>query len=383
MKVERVPGVKWQNREITIPMVLRDGPLSNDSVVFAPTLYLIHLSKTAPLNTLRATAADLKRYFEALEASGRNWEDITENEMSGYIESTLIADLKLSKRSIVRHCASIAGMYSYMSESGITEKYFNYKFRYYDENGHEEQGDAPPSKDFKLKKKYIAQELFEVLLSHAHERPGFIRARNELVLHLGQKLGLRCFEVTHSRNLQLGDIKELVANYKKNNRSSLQLTIYGKRRKIRDIDVPPEVIEKVEGFLTQYGEHLVGGNLICSIDGSRLSESFATRLFQTVRDSALPELKRKVKELEQLVDAPYIINWHSIKSLTFHCLRHTYATNLVTFCYENGIDPFAYLPSQLGHSKYETSKQYVIFEAAMYNRDAGRKQFSIADESNE
>ncbi len=65
MRVAKVEGVKWNGCEVNAVMILRDGPLTNESVVFVPTYYLLHLAKAAPLNTLLATASDLKFYFEA------------------------------------------------------------------------------------------------------------------------------------------------------------------------------------------------------------------------------------------------------------------------------------------------------------------------------
>ena len=147
MQLETVLGINWQGRQITTVMILKDGPLSNDSVVLVPTFYLLHLAKTAPINSLKAVASDLKRYFESLETGGRLWEDVSDDQMSGYIETTLLNKHKLSKRSITRHCIHIKGMYTHLSTSGFTDKFFDHSFRYLDENSFEEQGDTPPSEN--------------------------------------------------------------------------------------------------------------------------------------------------------------------------------------------------------------------------------------------
>lgn len=377
MLIETVSRINWQGRQITAIMILQDGSLTNESVVFVPTFYLLHLAKTAPINSLKAVASDLKRYFESLKIGGRRWDEISDDQMSGYIETILLNKYKLSKRSITRHCTHINGMYTHLSKSGFTDKFFDYSFRYLDENGFEEQGNAPPSENFRLRRKYINDPLFETLLEHASETSGFLRARNELILQLGQKLGLRSFEVTHARNLKLSDLKELLALAKKANRLTCSLTIYGKRKKFREVDIPPELLETISRFIVEYGEEIQGNNLICSAEGNLLSASFACRLFKKIRDTALPKLKLKLDEFHEQDDAPYTINWNSILHLTFHCLRHTYATNLVTYCYENGIDPYSYLPDQLGHIKYKTTKQYTNFQAAIYNRDKRRSRYSV------
>jgi integrase len=230
-----------------------------------------------------------------------------------------------------------------------------------------------------LRRKYINDKFFEVLLEHASETPGFLRARNELILELGHKLGLRSFEVTHYRNLKISDLNEILQLAEKRNRLSSSVTIFGKRKKCRDIDVPPEILNKISQFLKVYSNEIKLDNLICAEGGNTLSPSFACRLFKRARDSALPKLKIALKELHEIDDAPYTISWNSTKSLTFHCLRHTYATNLVTYCYENGIDPISYLPDQLGHTKYSTTKQYTNFHAAIYNLDRRRRKYSVGD----
>lgn len=375
MQIEKV-GVMRHGREITAVMILQDGPLSGESVVFVPTFYLLHLAKNAPINTLLNTASDLKFFFEALDIGEKQWDMITDNQMSGYIETTLLTQHKLSKKSIFRHCASIKGMYTYLSESGFSEKYFSYSFRYHDQDGFEEQGTSPPPKNFKLRKKYINDQLFEVLLEHASETAGFLRARNELILQLGHKLGLRASEVTDGKNLKLDDLRCLLSISRKKIRLSCSVSIFGKRKKVRDVDVPPELINMIDRFINTYGEQLKGNNLICDSDGLQIGKSFACRLFKRVKDAALPKLQSKLKELQEQEDAPYTISWKSIQSLTFHCLRHTYATNLVTYCYDENIDPFSYLPNQLGHSRSSTSKQYTDFHAAIYNTDTLRSRFS-------
>lgn len=383
MRVAKVEGVKWNGREVNAVMILRDGPLTNESVVFVPTYYLLHLAKAAPLNTLLATASDLNFYFEALEISGRQWDEITDDQMSGYLESTLASTYKLSEKSITRHRASIDGMYTHLSKSGFTERYFDFSFRYYRVDGVEQNADSPTSENFKLRKKYINEPLYNCLLENVPGSIGFVCDRNELILELGYQLGLRAFEVTHGRNLKIADLQEIFESNSKNKKLSASITIFGKRKKSRTINIPPDLLHKMEIFIQRY-EHLpYRTNLISSKNGKLLAASFACKIFNTTRNSALPKLKEVLGELHKDENAPYTINWKSIQALSFHCMRHTYATNLVTYCYDNNIDPNSYLPTQLGHTKPSTTKQYTNFEAALYNRDSRRKLFSVTENSHE
>ena len=63
----------------------------------------------------------------------------------------------------------------------------------------------------------------------------------------------------------------------------------------------------------------------------------------------------------------------SFLNLTFHALRHTYATNLVDFCYKHGYDPWQYVPEQMGHEDKATTKEYVIFDGKLHRREKIRR----------
>lgn len=383
MQVSVVPGVRWQGRKINAVMIVRDGPLSNDSVVFVPTFHLLQLAKSVPEITLKAIASDLKRYFESLEIAHLPWDEVTDDQMSGYIETTLIKKYQLSERSISRHCSSIKGMYTKVSEIGLTDKFFDYSFRYYNEAFLEIQGAAPPSKNFRLRKKYINDPLFEVLLEHASPSVGFLRDRNELILCLGKQLGLRSAEVTSERNLKLSELNPLLSLIKKRRKLAFSVSIIGKRNKIREVDISPDLVQRISKFIETHRHGIPGDQLICAQDGKCLSPSFASRLFDQAKKTSLSKLKSCYEELSAQDDAPYTISWKSIKNLTFHCLRHTYATNLVTYAYQNGFDPYSYLPSQLGHTDPKTTKQYTDFYAVMHNIDPLRQAFSIKDSHSE
>ena len=51
-----------------------------------------------------------------------------------------------------------------------------------------------------------------------------------------------------------------------------------------------------------------------------------------------------------------------------HKLRKCAATNWVTTCYENGDDPWIYIPQWLGHKSLWTTFKYIYFEALFHKR---------------
>ncbi|MDP9523600.1 tyrosine-type recombinase/integrase [Pseudomonas putida] len=377
MRVERATQVDTGRNKVTSYVILQNGPLENDSIVLIPSLYLAHLSrKFCPDRTQNAIAHDLKKYFSALQDAERSWDEITDDQMSAYIENTLIAELDLQKKSVQRNCASLKGLYSYAYDQGLTSTYPNYSFTYYDKNFNLEQGQGSTKLNFHLTQKHINDSIFEILLSHCPGESAFIRERNEIIMLLGHDAGLRCFECSHPENLRLSQLAPKMREIENTKKLNITLTILGKRNKIRHIDINPKLTQKIKHFLKSSRSKVQGDLLISDLNGNALSESFASRLFEKAKSAALPSIKKEILRLAQLDDAPYTLSYSNAKKLTFHCLRHTFATNLVTFCYINNIDPKAYLPLQLGHDDYETTKQYINFEASIHNRNLLRKSFS-------
>lgn len=378
MRIQLVKGIQWAGGVMNSYVILKDGPLENDSIVLEPSLFLLKVAKkTLSLETVRAKAYDLKKYFESLEVSNRDWRDVTDNLMSGYIESTLQQELKLKKKSIDRHCSTLKGFYDFATEYGITENYFNFTFNFKTSTGSPTQSNSKRTYNFFLHKKYINTPIFETILSNANETAGFLRDRDELVLLLGYHIGLRSAEVTDPLNLNISQFKEALERATNANKMTISLGIIGKGGgKLRTVDFNATIIEKILNFLdgSRYG--IPGDLLICSKKGSALCKSHASRIFNKAKKRSLPVLKHKIQELEVCESTPYTISFSSIQNLSFHCLRHTFTTNLVSFCYENGIDPKAYVPNQLGHEDYRITRQYIIFEANIYNRDILRSKLS-------
>lgn len=53
----------------------------------------------------------------------------------------------------------------------------------------------------------------------------------------------------------------------------------------------------------------------------------------------------------------------------FHSLRHTYATNMVTWLHNQNLNNYhIILPEYMGHASVETTDSYIQFEAVLNNR---------------
>ncbi|WP_159814874.1 tyrosine-type recombinase/integrase [Pseudomonas sp. 18058] len=378
MRLQEVENIDWAGGVLGAYVLLKDGQLEQDSIILAPSLYLLQVARQSPGKlTVRAAGYDLKKYFEALAQSGRRWQDITDGMMSGYLESTLHHDLGLSEKSIQRHCANLNGFYKFAESRGLISHACDFSFLYHTINGETKIGRGKKNFNLALNKKYINQEIFEILLSNVNETPGFLRARDELILEIGLHMGLRASEVVDPLNFKISKIKNTLNKTGESGTDSTITNIFGKGgKKLRGVEMHPIIIEKIRNFLEKHRHSIPGDQLICTIDGFSLSESHASRVFNRAKKISIPAIKEKIKDLSKLETAPFTISFASAKSLTFHCLRHTFTTNLVTFCYAHGIDPKFYVPEQLGHCDWRTTKQYIVFEANVYNRDQTRKKLS-------
>lgn len=385
MRVQLVRGVRWKGGLIDTYAVLQDGALENESIVVLPTLCLLEAAKhCSSLHTLRAMAVDLKFFFGALQVSGRGWEDMTDDLMSGYLESTLLVSRGLSRASITRAASHLGQCYDFATSFGLTSKSFSFSFSYRDPDGAIiEQGDTARRPNLKLTKKYINEPLFDIIASNANESPGFLRARDELILEIGYRAGLRSSEITHPKNFKTNEIQQLLADANRQKKLTIIVPIIGKRSKLRHIDFDPILTQQISTYMEAHCTNLTDNHLFCAKNGKLLSSSFASRLFCRTKKACLPDLLQKAKDLGEDEYAPYTISSESIKKLRFHSLRHTYTTNAVTYCYENGIDPYGYVPNQLGHADKDTTDQYISFEAQVYNRDLIRRKLSKTGKEND
>ncbi|MNP04715.1 Phage integrase family protein [compost metagenome] len=88
---------------------------------------------------------------------------------------------------------------------------------------------------------------------------------------------------------------------------------------------------------------------------------------------ASTKIESVISELHAKDPHLHFVTKPNFLKLTFHALRHTYATNLVDFCYKHGYDPWQYVPEQMGHEDEATTKDYVVFDGKLHRREKIRK----------
>lgn len=241
-----------------------------------------------------------------------------------------------------------------------------------------QQGDGKKKVNFDLFNKYVEKKIFTHLLSSVKAQCAFAKERDELVLHLGYYCGLRSAEVTDSRNLQTQDLRARIYRAEQRNEKTITIPILGKGEKLRQVDVPPKAFRKIKAFMEgrRKPEAIRDGSLICKRDGSSLFEEHATNTFKSARAIASARIDDILDEIHIGEPHLYFLTKPSFLKLTFHALRHTYATNLVDFCYKHGYDPWQYVPEQMGHEDKATTQDYIVFDGKLNRREKIRRELS-------
>ncbi|WP_191624322.1 tyrosine-type recombinase/integrase [Pseudomonas fluorescens] len=374
-------GIQWAGGSLDSYAILESGVLDNQSVVVPPTLYLLDLAKRGRSgHTIKANADDLKLLFETLKRFDIDWKDLTDNQMSGYLENILQNEHHLSNESVERHISTSKSFYKTSFKNGLLSVEKNFTFNYVRSHNLRYQGQGNGSPKYNLRQQYLSKNLFNLILAHIKTRDSFIRYRDELVLLFGYHCGLRSSEVTSLDNLQTESLLEKISEADATEHLTITIPIIGKGSKVRYVLVNPYTVNKIRKFLYGARSQLPPGCLLCSVKGKPLSASHATRLFQTTRDIALPSLKKEIQDAFTNKPDQYTVSFKTIKLTVFHSLRHTFATNLVDYCYKNGIDPYQYISEQLGHEREETTKEYITFEANIFSRDKTRKKLNSSME---
>ena len=201
--------------------------------------------------------------------------------------------------------------------------------------------------------------MFEnIILPNVEAKTSFKRERDELALKLGYFAGIRAHELVSNGNFTLARMEKLIPR----DTSVLlddHLTVLGKGSKVRKLPLWPELVSSLHKFL--YGIHRkkLKENLFEDGRGKPLcDEQYASDVFRKAINNYLT-----IISVENEV---YI----SLKQKSFHSLRHTYATNAVTFCYEVDAkySPRWAVTQWMGHSDERTTDIYICFEAIKNNR---------------
>lgn len=360
--VEKIP---FGGRNISTYALVNDGtPLVH------PSGFLLHTAVTSSFNTVTTYKNALKSFYKEIisktNLSINNIEELTDQEMSGYLVGVLQRERKLKNSSIENHISTLKEFFRYLYQSGFTTKEMIFSYAY--EESEYEQSFLDGIKT-NMHKAYFDKKTFkESLLGYIDSQSSFIQKRDELILQLGYYAGFRTFEVVKTGNLDIQLFRRLLPKVDFFIPKAIHINIYGKGTKVRTVPFPPNLIQTIYDFIWGEAKHINSGNLICRENGQPLKDyTFASKLFRKCADAYCENGSLSSEET---------LLWNS---RSFHKLRKCYATNSVTACRENGDDPWIYVPQWLGHKRKSTTFGYIYFEALLNNREDVLKILSLEE----
>lgn len=369
MKVRKVTDIGWSGINLNAYAIVKDGPLRDDSILSAATLYLLDRAQRGKgEKSQKANAEDICSFFNFLDKNKLDWSQATQTNITTYLHEELQKNRNVKEKTIKRHISTLSGFFQYAWATGLLNSKPMFSYNYQVASTASKDKETKATK-FSLRTKYINHIIFNEIKAGVTGSSPFVRERDELVLELGYLCGLRASEVTDARNLCTSDLKKKIKAAEDNKISSISIKIFGKGDKLRIVDVPPKAVRLIENFMLGRRSRLSDGPLICSSQGAVLSETHATDVFKRAKRSAESRVRILLKNPPQQISFLYFIDPPSYSALTYHSLRHTYATNLVDFCYRHGIDPWQYVPEQMGHSDRSTTRVYIVFEAMIHRRE--------------
>ncbi|MBF4237870.1 site-specific integrase, partial [Vibrio anguillarum] len=233
----------------------------------------------------------------------------------------------------------------------------------------------------RIKSQYIDRLLFEVIEANITGKSKFTRIRNLIGIRLGRNSGLRAHEVTLAGNFSTGELRTNIAEMRARGESSIEIDIISEKgNKERPIVIKKNDVALIERFLNGPRRKLPEGELLCRSDGLPFSSDStpATKWFKDTLKKAMPTLLSKYYDFCSNSDRKFIIAKKSLRELSFHSGRHSYATDLVSEAYEAGTDPNELLLIRLGHVNKSTLSVYITVEAILVGRETNKSELDIS-----
>ncbi|MGE6812241.1 tyrosine-type recombinase/integrase [Pseudoalteromonas nigrifaciens] len=330
----------------------------NNVPLFEPSLFLFKEAiKGASENTTRGYANDLKSFFSMLHQSLGgidNYKVVTDTQMNGYLNGFLYQKKCLKPATITRHIAAINRFYTFCYDNGFMSRKSCFSFSYVDNISTETMLNGMTTK---LHRTYLSKNTFEeVILGSIKTKSPFLKERDELALKLGYYGGFRSGELVSYGNLNGNKLRELLPKQDKRTIQSIEIGVRGKGKKLRTIRLGPQITEAIYNFIWGRAKHITN-SIFCAENGRLLmNKSYGSQLFRECKNNYLSSCT--------LLESEYR-RW---EERSYHLLRACYATNMVSFCVEVGIDPRVFVTQWMGHSNPKTTEIYIFYDAVLNNR---------------
>ncbi|NYR13718.1 tyrosine-type recombinase/integrase [Pseudoalteromonas sp. MIP2626] len=316
-------------------------------------------SRAGSKSTVKGRASDLARYLNVIGSSGHlysaDYRKITESQMNTYL--MVLVNNNLQDVSINRHISTLSEFYSFAFKQGYIDEPKEFSYSVKTQSARLQLVDKATST---ILSQYIREEDFNNILAHIPTKDTFKRFRDEMALKVGYFLGVRTHELVKYGNFDIESLKEQFPSDKYGFYEEAFIKITGKGYKRRSVPICMELKKDLFRFL--YGDlsKYVERNLFEKSKGVPMtSASYGTKLFRYSVDEYLSKniVPAKLRD--------------SYNRWVFHSLRHTCATNLVTYCEDMDMgryDPMLSLPQWMGHEDDDTTKLYICAEALLFKR---------------
>ncbi len=308
--------------------------------------------KHRTLATSNTYIQQLKMFFEELVFwNNRDWRDITDEDIETYLYVHCFKKKGLAGSSILLQLTVIKEFYNWAYRFGLIEhpKEIDIGFEHPDLLHAMIYG----RKEKLIQSQYIGKEDFKNLLAGIDRTSRFLAIRDELALLLGYECGTRTSELTNPVNFNVKQLKRLIQQCDAENRTTFDLAIYGKGgNKQRTLLITSRVFIKLKLYLSD--RKLRG----------KFTEELPLFLTETGKPIQSPDYGSSVFHSAKL-SAFSSGDWDNKR---YHSLRHSFATNLASWCYEENRPWQSIIPPRMGHNHWRTSLIYVEIDALMNNR---------------
>lgn len=385
----KVTGIQSAIGVIDTYFIVRDDiPFGIEEHFHVPaSLYLLLGSASgAKLSTQKVRASDLVLFFNTLEFPNNprlpplDWKLLTDDDRAGYL-GYLRAERENSTSTILRAISSIRPFYLFSRDTfPILDSHRTYSFPYSKYQTHKSivTNTLTPKR---VKSQYIDRLLFKVIEENITGKSKFARLRNLIGIRLGRNSSLRAHEVTLSGNFNTSELRTKIAEMRARNESSIETDIVSEKgEKGRPIIIKKHDVELIERFLNGPRQKMPEGDLLCRSDGLPFSSGTtpATKWFKDALKKAMPTLLSEYYNFCSNPDRKFIIAKKSLRDLSFHSGRHSYATDLVGEAYEAGTDPKELLLIRLGHANKSTLSVYITVEAILVDRKTNKSEHDVS-----
>ncbi len=365
IKVKRVWNYEYGARKLNFYCLIDE----NGIPLFEASMFLFkECIKGMAENTTRGYGNDLKSFFSMLNKSLGgidNYKVISDSQMNGYLNGYLHQKKGLKSATIIRHIAAINRFYAFCYENGFIDRKACFSYSYADGSGAETMMKGMTTR---LHRTYLNRSTFEeVILGSIVTKNPFLKERNELALKLGYYGGFRAGELVLYGNLNASKLRKLLPKQEKRTIQSIEINVRGKGNKLRTVRLDLALTEALYNFIWGRAKHITD-SIICDKSGKPLVNiSYGSQLFRECKNNFLSSCT--------LPDSEYK-RW---EERSFHLLRACYATNMVTFCVEVGLDPRVFVTQWMGHSSPKTTEIYVFYDAVLNHRLKVLEELSLKD----